>query len=155
MDRNERYVREWYGKTILLPDTMTFRLFAREKVPFEYSRDQYKIAIFISGVDCISCKLRIDDWQRFIQDLDSTAVNVSFLFIMDPIYQRELYTVLRAYRFSTPVCVDSSKEIRRINNMSLNDSHIFLLDQQNRIVGIGDPIVNERIRKLYKKLLKN
>ncbi len=74
---------------------------------------------------------------------------------MNPVYQRELYTILKLHEFSIPVCVDNNEDIRLLNNMPLNTSHVFLLDQQNRIICVGNPITNRHIRELYKKYLLN
>lgn len=153
VDKKEQYVRQWYGKTLLFPDSIVFRLFAREKVFFDYTKTKYKLAVFIGDADCISCKLKIDDWLRFKQDLDSTSSDITFLFIMNPIYRRELYTVLKSYNFSTSVCIDNSKEIRTLNNIPLNTFHVFLLDWENKIIGVGDPIANIKVRNLYKKCI--
>lgn len=149
------YVKEWYGKTILFPDSMTFKVFARDKNFFDYRRGRYKILILLGNVDCASCRLKIDDWQRFIQDLDTTVLDVNYIFIMNSAYQREMYTVLKSHDFSTPVCIDNDEELRLLNNIPLNTSHVFLLNQQDRIICIGNPITNNRIRDLYRKCLLN
>ena len=151
VNKKEQYVKQWYGKTIQFPDSMTFKRHARDKCFFDYRGGRYKVLILLGNVECISCRLKIDDWQRFIQDVDTTVLGVNYIFIMNPVYQRELYTILKLHEFSIPVCVDNNEDIRLLNNMPLNTSHVFLLDQQNRIICVGNPITNRHIRELYKK----
>ena len=155
VNKKEQYVKHWYGKTIQFPDSMTFKRHARDKCFFDYRGGRYKVLILLGNVECISCRLKIDDWQRFIQDVDTTVLGVNYIFIMNPVYQRELYTILKLHEFSIPVCVDNNEDIRLLNNMPLNTSHVFLLDQQNRIICVGNPITNRHIRELYKKYLLN
>lgn len=155
VNKKEQYVKQWYGKTIQFPDSMTFKRHARDKCFFDYRGGRYKVLILLGNVECISCRLKIDDWQRFIQDVDRTVLGVNYIFIMNPVYQRELYTILKLHEFSIPVCVDNNEDIRLLNNMPLNTSHVFLLDQQNRIICVGNPITNRHIRELYKKYLLN
>lgn len=155
VNKKEQYVKQWYGKTIQFPDSMTFKRHARDKCFFDYRGGRYKVLILLGNVECISCRLKIDDWQRFIQDVDTTVLGVNYIFIMNPVYQRELYTILKLHEFSIPVCVDNNEDIRLLNNMPLNTSHVFLLDQQNRIICVGNPITNRHIRELYKKYLLN
>jgi len=155
VNKKEQYVKQWYGKTIQFPDSMTFKRHARDKCFFDYRGGRYKVLILLGNVECISCRLKIDDWQRFIQDVDTTVLAVNYIFIMNPVYQRELYTILKLHEFSIPVCVDNNEDIRLLNNMPLNTSHVFLLDQQNRIICVGNPITNRHIRELYKKYLLN
>lgn len=155
VNKKEQYVKQWYGKTIQFPDSMTFKRHARDKCFFDYRGGRYKVLILLGNVECISCRLKIDDWQRSIQDVDTTVLGVNYIFIMNPVYQRELYTILKLHEFSIPVCVDNNEDIRLLNNMPLNTSHVFLLDQQNRIICVGNPITNRHIRELYKKYLLN
>ena len=155
VNKKEQYVKQWYGKTIQFPDSMTFKRHARDKCFFDYRGGRYKVLILLGNVECISCRLKIDDWQRLIQDVDTTVLGVNYIFIMNPVYQRELYTILKLHEFSIPVCVDNNEDIRLLNNMPLNTSHVFLLDQQNRIICVGNPITNRHIRELYKKYLLN
>ncbi len=82
------------GKLYYFLILIVFRLFAREKVFFDYTKTNYKLAVFIGDADCISCKLKIDDWLRFKQDLDSTSSDITFLFIMNPdLSKRIIYSV--------------------------------------------------------------
>lgn len=153
-DQNEQYIRRWYGKTISFPDTLTFRLFAKEKVDYRFSQSDYKLLVIVARGDCISCKLRIDDWTRFICDMDSSNVDISYLFMLDPFYRRGLYTELRSYDFSTPVCIDNVDGFRSKNKIQADESHVFLLDKENKIVAVGDPIAHKKIRNLYHLILK-
>ena len=70
VNKKEQYVKQWYGKTIQFPDSMTFKRHARDKCFFDYRGGRYKVLILLGNVECISCRLKIDDWQRFIQDVD-------------------------------------------------------------------------------------
>lgn len=150
----EQYIKKWHGRTISFPEHMIFKKYAQKETDFEYQKSQYKVLVLLGGESCVSCRLHIDDWQRFICDMDSVGADIGYIFIMSPIYQRELYTVLKSYDFSLPVCIDNDKEFRDMNNISLNASHVFLLDKQNRVIIVGDPIVNIHIRNLYKSYLK-
>lgn len=74
VNKKEQYVKQWYGKTIQFPDSMTFKRHARDKCFFDYRGGRYKVLILLGNVECISCRLKIDDWQRFIQDVDILLV---------------------------------------------------------------------------------
>ncbi len=78
--KNEAYVKQWYQKTIVFPDSMTFYHWGKEPVDYDFSDAQYKVLVLLDSVSCISCQLRLDDWQRFIADIDSlTETKFSFL----------------------------------------------------------------------------
>ena len=114
----------------------------------------HRILALVDSSACIGCQLRIDDWQRFIADIDSsTCETISLLFIMSPISVREVYMVLRSSNFVTPVCIDNSLEIRSLNDVPPKTSHVFLLDKKNKIICVGDPISNRKVRDIYRKII--
>ena len=148
-----RYVKEWYGKKLIFPEQMTFRLYGKESVDYDYSTADYKILALMDSVSCIECQLRIDDWKRFITDVDSlTNANIRYLFVMKPVSERNLYDVLKDEDFQIPVCTDAS-EFRKINKMEFPGTHVFLLDQNNQIICVGNPLLRKRIRELYFNLM--
>ena len=54
----------------------------------------------------------------------------------------------------TPVFIDTNNTFRGMNKISDNDSHVWLLDSNNRIIYIGDPTVNQKINKEYMELVR-
>lgn len=153
-NKTDKYVKHWYGKTFVFPDSMIFRKYGKDIVDYEFQNSQYKILALVDSSACIGCQLRIDDWQRFIADIDSSMCEtVSLLFIMSPVSVREVYTVLRSSNFVTPVCIDNSAEIRSVNEIPNKTSHVFLLDKNNKIMCVGDPIINRKIRDMYRKII--
>ena len=150
----DKYVKRWYGKTFVFPDSMIFRKYGKDIVNYKFQNSQYKILALVDSSACIGCQLRIDDWQRFIADIDSsTCETISLLFIMSPISVREVYTVLRSSNFVTPVCIDNSLEIRSLNDVPPKTSHVFLLDKKNKIICVGDPISNRKVRDIYRRII--
>lgn len=150
----DKYVKQWYGKTLVFPDSMIFRKYGKDIVDYKFQDSQYKILALVDSSACIGCQLRIDDWQRFIADIDSsTCETISLLFIMSPISVREVYTVLRSSNFVTPVCIDNSLEIRSLNDVPPKTSHVFLLDKKNKIICVGDPISNRKVRDIYRRII--
>lgn len=89
---------------------MTFLLYGKESVDYDYSTADYKILALMDSVSCIECQLRIDDWRRFITDVDSlTNANIRYLFVMKPVSERNLYDILKDEDFQIPVCTDGAE----------------------------------------------
>lgn len=148
-----RYIKSWYGKNVILPENMTFRLYGKDSVNYDLSKSDYKVLILLDSISCIECQLRLDDWKRFMKDADSlTNAKIDFLFVMSPISRRDLYEVLESENFQIPVCTDGA-EFKKINDMILTGIHVFLLDQNNQIICVGNPLTRKRIRDLYLKLV--
>ena len=52
--------------------------------------------------------------------------------------------------FKHPVCIDKNGEILKLNDFPADITlHTFLLDNENKVLAIGNPIYNESIAKLY------
>lgn len=153
--KDMEYVKGWHGKKISLPSESDSLLFGRDSVVYDYSSFPYKIVLVIGKEQCISCKFDVAKWQELIQQVDSiTSFKVGFVFVLEPIYQHDVYVMLRSHQFMTPVFIDTNNTFRSMNKISDNDSHVWLLDSNNRIIYIGDPTVNQKINKEYMELVR-
>lgn len=140
---------------IALPLESQFMKFAKDTIYYNYSSFPYKMLVFISKGECISCKFRIDKWQNMINRVDSTFPSkVGFIFILEPVYRHEIYIMLKSFQFQTPVFVDSYGWFRKVNKIKDYDSHVWLLDSNNRVISNGDPTVDHDINDQYFNLLK-
>ena len=83
--------------------------------------------------------------------------NAIFIFSPKRGTEFQLITSLKAAQLDYPVFLDSGglflKRNPRIPSGEMY--HTFLLDRQNRVVLVGNPIGNERLWELYKKEIKN
>lgn len=145
----ERLVNEWNGKSIEFPDNPVFFLngaVVQDTIPVS----NYKILSYIDSAGCTSCKLRLSQWMKFIAELDSVDANVPILFFICPNDIWELKKVLRRERFHYPICIDEKDELNELNNFpSLSHFHTFLLNRDNKIIAMGNPISNIEVKKLY------
>lgn len=63
---------------------------------------------------------------------------------------KEVEIMLLTENFDFPVVIDEENQLNKLNNFSNNDIfHCFLLNKQNRIKIIGNPIYNTKIKELY------
>jgi hypothetical protein len=62
--------------------------------------------------------------------------------------------LLKQYDFEYPVCIDLKDSLNALNHFPPNESfHTFLLDRTNKVVAIGNPILNPQIKELYLKII--
>ncbi|MCD8262388.1 MAG: DUF1573 domain-containing protein [Bacteroides sp.] len=67
-----------------------------------------------------------------------------------PKSHKDLFYILRRDRFGLPVCIDEENEIHRLNQFPQEMAfQTFLLDEENRVVVIGNPVYNPRVTELY------
>ena len=150
-----RLVGEWNGKEIKFPSHSTFTVQGKDTVEFTFSDADYKVLTYIDSVGCASCKLQLHRWKEWVHEVDSlTGGQVPFLFYFHPKDMKELRYLTRRDGFSYPVCFDEKDELNRLNQFSSDMTfQTFLLDRNNKVVAIGNPIHNPKVKELYVDLI--
>lgn len=155
-ERLSRLVKEWEGKEILFPTHSTFTIQGKDTVDFQFQGAEYKVVTYVDSVGCTSCKLQLHRWKEFLSEVDSlTNGNVSFLFYFHPKDMKELRYLTRRDAFTHPVCFDEKDEFNQLNHFpSEMMFQTFLLDERNRVVALGNPVLNPNVKELYLNLIK-
>ena len=150
-----RLVGEWNGKEIKFPSHSTFTVQGKDTVEFTFSDADYKVLTYIDSVGCASCKLQLHRWKEWVHEVDSlTGGQVPFLFYFHPKDMKELRYLTRRDGFSYPVCFDEKDELNRLNQFSSDMTfQTFLLDRDNKVVAIGNPVHNPKVKDLYLELI--
>ncbi len=152
-ERITHLVEKWSGKEIAFPEHAVFTVLGKDTVDFRISDFQYKILTYVDTIGCSSCKLKLLSWKSFIKELDAVA-NVQFLFYFHPKSTQELLYTIRSNNFTYPVCFDEQDEFNRLNQLSSEMTfQTFLLDENNKVVAIGNPIHNAKIKELYMNII--
>ena len=155
-ERLSRLVQEWEGKEILFPAHSTFTIQGKDTVDFDFKGAAYTIVTYIDSVGCTSCKLQLHRWKELVKEVDSlTNGDVPFLFYFHPKDIKELRYLTRRDAFTYPVCFDEKDDFNRLNRFpSEMMFQTFLLDKENRVIALGNPIQNPKVKELYLNLIK-
>ncbi|WP_313382369.1 DUF1573 domain-containing protein [Proteiniphilum saccharofermentans] len=146
-----KIVTEWQDKEIIFPKNLVFTRYGQDTIQYEMPESDYKILLYVDSVGCTGCKLQLHKWNEFIAEVDSlTSGSVPVLFFFHPKDKRELTYLLKRDGVTIPVCLDENDRLNSINQFpSRDDFQCFLLDKDNKVVYIGNPIHNIRIREMY------
>ena len=150
-----RLVGEWNGKEIKFPLRSVFTVQGKDTMDFEFRHADYKVVTYIDSVGCTSCKLQLPRWKEFLAEVDSlTEGSVPFLFYFHPKDMKELRYLTRRDRFTYPVCFDEKDEFNRLNRFPKEMMlQTFLLDKDNKVLAIGNPVLNPKVKELYVSLI--
>lgn len=148
-------VSQWEGREIAFPENSVFTIQGRDTVDFQFQNAPYKILTYVDSVGCMSCKLQLMNWSKYIQELDSVTGNsVPVAFFINASDQKELSYITRRDGFKHPVCFDEKDELNSLNQFSADMTfQIFLLNGENRVVGIGNPVHNANVKALYYRII--
>ena len=146
-------VQEWQGKEIVFPQDMAFSRFVTEPVDYRIPDAKYKVLVYVDSVGCTSCKLQLSKWQELIAHVDSaTNGNIPFIFVFQSKDDRELRYILKRDNFDRPVCIDRGDGFDKLNKFPQEITfQTFLLDKDNKVKVIGNPVHNLAVRDLYLK----
>jgi hypothetical protein len=150
-------VVEWREKEIKFPKKLPCTSMMKDTACVDLYSDNYKILLYVDSLGCTACRLRLPEWKRIISESDTIFGNKpDFLFFFQPKSNgmNELKLLLRNTHFDCPVFVDEEDAIMKLNNFSKEPEYqCFLLDKENRVVMIGNPVYNRAIWELYKKII--
>ena len=154
-ERLSRLVKEWEGKEILFPAHSTFTIQGKDTVDFDYKDAEYKIVTYIDSIGCTSCKLQLHNWKKLIERVEKlTDKRVAFVFNFCIKAKRDLQSLTKADNFEYPVCFDEKDVLNRLNNFLTDVSfQTFLLNKENEVLAIGNPVHNKDVEKLYLKVI--
>lgn len=141
-------VKEWSGKEIKFPSTFDTIKYSNSKGKDIYD---YKIFVYIDSIGCSSCKLQLHEWKKFITELNSTTnKEIQYIFILHPKDIREIKIQAKINKFNHPLYFDKNNDFEKLNKFPSEASlQTFLLDQDNRVILLGNPILNPQIKELY------
>lgn len=150
---DEQIIRYWQGREVALP-ALSAKILGRDTVCPDISGKSYKILTCIDTAGCVSCKLKLLEWQKYIDEINTLSNNVAFVFI---VYSKDYQWFEKqqaANRFYYPVFYDTVGQFNRINRLPEEFLfQTFLLDRHNRVLVVGNPVLISSVRKLYGKII--
>lgn len=152
----EKIVTEWTGKEVLFPENVPCYLSGNDtlsEICNEHFQKEFKILLYVDSAGCSSCRLNLPNWQQLIEEADSLFHGkVGFLLFFQPKSAREMTYLFTRDKFDYPVFMDLKGTMNRLNSFPQAMAYqCFLLDKDNRVVMIGNPIANPKIWNLYKE----
>lgn len=151
-----KIMQEWVGREIIFPTDLVFTVEGVDTIIDEKEKHyEYTVVYYVDSVGCTSCKLQLPLWKAFIRDVEKfTPSTVGIRLILCPKDLNDLLYTLKYHNFKYPVCIDLDDSFNKVNHLSsIPDFQTFLLDKDNRIVAIGNPIHNAKIKELFLKII--
>jgi len=152
-----KIVREWTGKEIRYPSDLSCMSMGKDTTCVDLYNDNFKILLFVDSLGCTSCRLKLHEWKRIMNESDSVFIRKpEFVFIFQSKKSdgKELQNIFRNNGFRHPVFIDKENETDKINHFPSNPEYqCFLLDKDNKVVMVGNPSLSSGIWTLYKRVI--
>lgn len=152
----EEVIKEWAEKDILFPKGLNCISMNKDTTCISPSSTPYKILVYTDSIGCTSCKLQLYKWNKLIEEAKKEMQDlVNFQFYFHPKDIKEMLFVFRRDAFKYPSYIDFENKIDKLNKFPKNNRfHTFLLDNNNKVKLIGNPLDNNQIWNLYKQVIK-
>ena len=146
-------VNEWQGKQIVFPENAIFTRYLTDTTDYQIPQSEYKVLIYVDSIGCTSCKLQLHKWKELIEYTDSVTQNkVPFLFFFHPKDAKEIRYLLKRDGFDRPICIDLDDRLNKLNKFPADMTfQTFLLDKNNKVAVLGNPVHNTAVKDLYLK----
>ena len=115
------------------------------------SSSPYKLLVFRDSLVCTPCYIKsLDEWKEFMSAIKPNRLDL--VFVLSPKHDEyiSVKSVLHGHKYEWTVYIDKSNSFWKSNPQIPEDEiyHCMLLDKQNKVVVIGNPMKNEKVSKM-------
>ena len=131
-------------------------LFVKDSENFFVDKSSFTILNYVDSVGCTSCQLQLIKWKDFMDNINVNCENkVQLIFIIHPKKKDEIKFFLEKDKFHYPVLIDKNNEFITANRLPReNMFQTYLLDKGDRVLAVGNPIHNPKVKELYLKIIQ-
>lgn len=156
-DRKRQFSEEitvLQSKAIRLPSQGLIMRKGKVLSNFDISNRALKLVVYADSVGCTACAINhIDSWSSFIDYAEQFNEQLRFYFIFSPV-KRELQgteLMISNTMFDYPILLDTLNEFEKLNpHLPKNRAlHTFLLDENNNVILVGNPVHNKKIKEMF------
>lgn len=119
-----------------------------------------RLVVYFDSTSCQSCRVnKLYEWNNIIEIESESRGEFEIIFIFSPSISQKalLKRSLAVSKFAHVVWFDYNNYFFKNNTFIPKDNrfHVFLLDKNNKIVFVGNPLYGEKIAKLFNQVLEN
>jgi len=149
-DKLKQALSMWIGKEIFLPKDLEIKAREKDTICNDIFSKKFKVLIYVDSIGCTACKFKLFEWGEIIKKVLKNNSNVSFLFYVHSNDYVKLEEFTQINKFIYPIIYDKADKLNRLNHLPDNlRFHTFLLNQNNKIVLVGNPVGNPKLLDLY------
>lgn len=154
LSHEQEMLSQLVGKEIIVPENLTFSVMDKE-VDIDFEDADFTIITYIDSAGCTPCKMKLPIWDNVINEFKADdSVTVDFAMIIGSPKTKKIDFTLRRNEFGHPVCMDSLGAFTAANTLPDDEAyHTLLLDSDRKIVAVGNPAINPKIREVYRQAI--
>lgn len=147
-------IKQWENKEIIFPEKLETKIYGKN-ISFVSTSHKYKILNYVDTNSCTNCRLKLHAWELLYKEINTLQLDVEIIFMVFAKEYKTLKNIQKNNHYNYPIVYDRDGNMEKLNHFpTLPNCQTFLLDSQNRVILIGNPIGNPSIWELYKEKIK-
>ena len=100
--------------------------------------------------------MKLEIWTDLINELKTLSdIDIEALTVVETPAIENIAGVLKTKNYNNPVTFDPEGIFNKVNSLPLkSEHHCYLLDAENKIIAIGNPVFNPKIKDIYRQSIK-
>lgn len=147
------------SRPITLPLNNDLMIYNVDSMPFNKVTEKLKYIIYSDSLDCTSCMINnLSSWNSILEYCEKYNGKFIFQFIFSP-HKKDLHQIsmlIKHSGFKYPIMIDTKKRFEKLNPHLPKDRllHAFLLDENNNVILVGNPLRNKKIKEMFYKIME-
>lgn len=138
------------SKIVDIPYTDMQMYIGNDKIASTNFTEEYKLVVYYDSLQCTSCAIdHIYNWEPTLDSLQRMNKKTAIVFIFSPssMELNKFKNRILNSTFDYPVFMDTCNIFRKHNGFLPDNPrlHVFLLNRENRIISIGNPLDNHNV----------
>jgi len=159
---NNRLVKDverFKGQEIIIPADLDAVWNGRDTILTGFTEAPIKLVVWYDSLGCTSCEAnKMHVWDNIANYADSLSQWFNIVYLFSP-KREDLYhvrAVLKREKFDYQVFIDKDATFVKQNSKLPKNRqlHSFLLDKNNKVVLVGNPLHNPTLWMLYKTTIQ-
>lgn len=152
-------IQQLQATAISFPRQGMITMRGRDTLIPKFMQSELKLIVYTDSVECSSCVVsKMYLWNSFIEYAKSYGGRLKYYYILSPRKQdvNKVRIALAGTILEYPVIIDSLGEFEKLNPHLPKDRllHTFLLDENNNVILVGNPLLNKKIKEMFYKIVE-
>lgn len=144
----------WNNRSIAFVPDLLLKVQGHDTLIAGYPDKRYKILVYVGPHGCSSCQLNLYAWQYLIDSLQISHPEMDVVFVVNVLDFKEFEYFAKTNKFKHPVFYDTKGTFTKTNKFPSNKTvQVLFLNEDNKVVLVGNPLKNGNILKVFYKLI--
>ncbi len=126
------------------------RASGRDTSCYDLLEKKMKWGVYVDSSGCTPCKMNLYQWKQVMSEYKNYFDSLAFVFIIHSENPKKIDIICEQNQFDYPVFYDRFGKMGKLNDLPHDVAlQTFLLDEENKIKLIGNPLLYPKLMDLY------